>query len=274
MRPSLLPYLLVSCVATGLAMPAGTTQPTTSSSGHYVQYGDETLLLIGDSGTQCVLQNLNIDYRAWIDDCHRSGIRVAHIWALVAPRQKADGSVIEARYGYVYPGATPWARQDGAPRALDGLAQWDLTRFDEGDDPNAHYWPRLRDLCRYAKRRGIIVGITVFFGWPKHNTTERPDWSYHPFKAINGGHLVEEKRMTSVCQEIHSPGVEVVDEEWSGGWPAAKKTQWVWERFSRKLIDDTKRYGNVFFAFMDEHSYTEGNCGDHFLEFFTRRGAT
>jgi hypothetical protein len=31
--------------------------------------------------------------------------------------------------------------------------------------------------------------------------------------------------------------------------------------------------GNVFYVFMDEHSYSEGNCGDHFRDFFRSRGA-
>jgi hypothetical protein len=47
----------------------------------------------------------------------------------------------------------------------------------------------------------------------------------------------------------------------------------VWERFSRKLIEETALFGNVFFVFMDEHSYSEGNGGDHFASFFRRRGA-
>ena len=68
-----------------------------SLSGHYIQYLGKTLMLIGDSGTQCVLQNLNLDYRRWIDDCASRGMTAIHVWALVPPRQKSDGSVIEKR---------------------------------------------------------------------------------------------------------------------------------------------------------------------------------
>jgi hypothetical protein len=35
--------------------------------------GGRELVLVGDSGTQCVMQNVNIDYRAWIDGCAGSG---------------------------------------------------------------------------------------------------------------------------------------------------------------------------------------------------------
>lgn len=247
-----------------------------SASGHYVWYAGKTLLLVGDSGTQCVLQDLNLDYRHWLDDCADCGLKAVHVWSVLAPRQKRDGSVVEARYGYVYPGVTPWRRRESGPPAMDGWAKWDLTRFDEGADPDRHYWPRLRDLCRRAKERGMIVGITVFFGWPKHDTTRRPDWSYHPFNVLNGGFLVDPRadaRGITAVQTILSPGTEVFRQPWSDAWPPAKKTQWVWERFAAKLIAETNPFGNVFFVFMDEHSYSEGNCGDHFRRFFRSRGA-
>jgi len=268
---SLLP--LVSIVLVGGAC-AVLADLTVSPGGHYVQYDGKTIVLIGDSGTQCVMQNLNLDYRQWIDDCHERDIPAVHIWSFVAPWQKQDGSVVEARYGYVYPGGVPWARgEPGVPLATDQLPRCDLTRFDEGAGPTKHYWPRLRELCAYARSKGMIVGIQVFFGWPKHNHPDRPDWSYHPFNVVNGGFLTDSGRITTACQQIFSPGVEVLGEPWSASWQAPKKTQWVWERFADKLVRDTAQYGNVFFVFMDEHSYSEGNCGDHFLRFFNRRGA-
>ncbi len=239
-----------------------------SPGGHYFTYNDQTVMLVGGSGTHCVMQNLKIDYRQWIDDLTARGVNAAHLWGLVAPRQKQDGSVIEGRYGYVYPGVTPWRRRAMGPNATDQLKQWDLTQFDEGTDPNAHYWPRLRDLVAYAKKKNMCVGITLFFGWPKWDTARRPDWSYHPFNVVNGGHLTD----NDAVQMIESPGTEVLGEKWSDSWPAAKKTQWVWEKYCEKMITDLGHCRNVFFVFMDEHSYSEGNCGNHFMDFFKRRG--
>ena len=143
--------ILVISLATSVeANGSNTSLLSASPSGHYVQYSGKALMLIGDSGTQCVMQNLNLDYRQWIDDCAQRGITAVHIWALVPPRQKRDGSVVEGRYDYIYPGATPWARRADGPPATDGWPQWDLTRFDEGNDPDKHYWPRLRDLRQNA----------------------------------------------------------------------------------------------------------------------------
>lgn len=245
----------------------------TSPGGHYITYKGEPLLLVGDSGTQVVMQNTNINHREWIDDCAARRIRAVHVWAFLAPRQKQDGSVIEARYGYVYPGVTPWARKTSGADATDQLKQWDMQAFDEGPaGDSTHYWPRLRDLCGYAAGKDVVVGITVFFGWPKHNNISRPDWSYHPLNVVNGGPVTDGGDPVTEVQMIESPGTEVWTEAWSDTWSSRKKAQWVWERYAKKLIDDTAPFGNVFFVFMDEHSYSEGNMGDHFRDFFRSRG--
>jgi len=228
---------------------------------------------VGDSGTQCVLQNPNIDHRRWIADCAAAGLNAIHVWAFVAPRQTRDGRLVEKRYGYVYPGLTPWARHPDGPAAADGRPRWDLTKFDEGTDPARHYWPRLRDLCSEARDAGLVVGVSVFFGWPKHNTAERPDWMFHPFNRLNGGHLAERGRMVEVVQRIASPETEILTRSWREDFLDTEKTQWIWERLADKLIVETRPFGNVFFVFMDERSYSEGNCGDHFAGFFRRRGA-
>ncbi|MAF67129.1 MAG: hypothetical protein CMJ84_15905 [Planctomycetes bacterium] len=253
----------------GDAATVPSTKLAASPGGHYISYKRKPLLLVGDSGTQVVMQNVNVNYRQWIGDCADRGIRAVHVWSFTAPRQKQDSSKIEARYGYVYPGITPWARKTSGPNATDQLEQWDLQTFDEGSrGDSTHYWPRLRDLCSYAASRGMVVGITVFFGWPKHDSSSRPDWSYHPLNRVNGGHLTDNEDVAIIA----SPGTEVWQEAWSDSWPAAKKTQWIWERFAKKLIDETAAFGNVFFVFMDEHSYSDGNMEHHFAAFFRSRG--
>lgn len=250
------------------ALAADAPTLAVSPGGHYLSYGGRTIALVGDSGTQCVTQDANLDCRRWIDDCAERGLTAVHVWAFLAPRQHVDSSVVEERYGYVYPGVMPWPRRADGPPAEDGLPRYDLTRFDEGVGPS-HYWWRLRDLCAYARDRGLVVGITVFFGWPKH----RADWAYHPLNERNGGPVRDDGAFITQAQSIEHPGAEVLAEEWSDAWPVAKRTQWIWERFAERLIGETQPLGNVFYVFMDEHSYSEGNCGDHFRDFFRRRGA-
>ncbi len=236
-----------------------------SASGHYATYKGEVLMLVGDSGTLCAAQNSNLDHREWIDDCAMRGIRAVHIWSFVPARQKQDGSQIEDRWGYVIPDVMPWARKTSGPLALDQRYQWDLKSFDEGGEGDlTHYWSRLRDMCSYAKSKNVLVGITMFSGWSKHDYS----WIFHPLNINNGGHLTN----NGDAVIIGSPGVEVWQEPWSDGWSNAKKTQWVWENLSVKFIEEVGSMGNVFFVFFDEHSYSEGNMGDHFMDFFKRRG--
>jgi len=236
-----------------------------SASGHYVTYKGDTLMLVGDSGTQCAAQNSNLNHRQWIDDCHSRGIRTIHVWAFIPARQKQDGSVVENRWGYVYPDVVPWARNTSGSLANDQKYDWNLQAFDEGATGDfTHYWPRMRDMASYAKSKGMLLGVTIFTGWTKDSTV----WSYHPLNVNNGGHLSDNGDAVTIA----SPGTEVWQETYSSGWSNAKKTQWVWEKLCIKFIDDLGSMGNVFFVFFDEHSYDDGNMETHFCNFFTSRG--
>ncbi len=261
----------VAAAATGERPSAEATSGPTdrvrvSPSGHYFTYTGRTRLLLCDSGTQCVMQNLNVDYRAWVKQCAADGHPGVHIWAFVPPRQKLDGAHLERRWGYRYRGATPWRRKAAGPKAYDGGYQWDLTAFDEGHDPDKHYWPRLRDLCLQLKKRDMVLGITVFFGWPKDIPG---DLHYHPFFHLNGGPARTRQDITHIAK----PGTEIHAREWSDDWPTRMKTQWLWERFCLKLIEQTRPFGNVWFDFRDEWSYDNStNLEGHFRGFFLKRG--
>ncbi|MBI5545664.1 MAG: hypothetical protein HY901_17390 [Deltaproteobacteria bacterium] len=249
---------------------AGTQPPPAegfgiSASGHYFRQGRKTRMVLCDSGTQCVMQNLGLNYRAWVDALAAEGHPGAHVWAFVPPRQKLDGSHVEDRWGYVYPGITPWARKSSGVNAYDGGKQWDLMSFNEGTDPDQHYWPRLRDLCGRLASHQMLLGITVFFGWPK----DSEDFKYHPFATRNGGPAATLGDIT----HIDSPGTEIHAETWSDSWPARRKTQWLWERFALKLIEEASACGNVWFDFRDEWSYeNDTNMEGHFRSFFMSRG--
>lgn len=77
---------------------------------------------------------------------------------------------------------------------------------------------------------------------------------------------------------IETPGREAIAEAWSDSCPNAKKTQWVWESYSQKMVDELGSYDNVFYVYKDERSYETGpwkdNMTGHMLAFFRRRGAT
>ena len=236
-----------------------------SPSGHYFTYHGKTRMLLGESATQCPMQNLNFNYNAWVNRLALENHSTAHIWAFIAPRQIRDNIQIESRWGYVYPGITPWKRKSSGPNAYDGNKQWDLFSFDDGIDPNKNYWPRLKDICQKLQSQNMLLGISVFFGWPKLYE----DILFHPFYTLNGGHATCREDITF----ISDPGKEIHSETWNDSWPPRKKSQWLWEKFALKLIQETSSCDNVWFDFRDEWSYNnETNLEGHFRDFFKRRG--
>jgi len=226
-----------------------------SAAGHYFSYKGKTMLLLGDSGTQVVPMNPNLDYKAWIDQCQREGHSAVHIWSFTGIK-KGDW-----RLGSGTP-LQPWK--------TDGQEMYRLPEFDEGDDPARHYWPRLRAICQHARSRGMPVGITVFFGWAKA-AGPSPGLKLHPFHQLNGGFCQSESdvvRLFASDREIHG-------ENWGESWSVAKKSQWLWEQFSLKLIDVADQYGNVWFDYRDEWSYANAPAAEaesHWRQFFMSRG--
>ena len=243
---------------------------------HFFIYKGTPLILIGDSATQSIMQNLNVDYKRWIDDLHSKGIRAAMLWSWMAVRQKKDGSVLDKRYGYVVPDITPWERS-GQGRANDGKTLWDLKRF------NPIYWERLDRVVRYAESKGIIMVITVFDGWPK------TFWS-HPFNMENGGPIPRNASNSFVKRfikrfvggimdkfdgralfwQLYDYDKEALLKGFDDTWPWQLKNQFFQERFAEKLIQTTCDRTNVIYELVNEGSNNRA-YDQHWINFFKKR---
>jgi hypothetical protein len=205
-------------------------------------------VLIGDNGTQSILQNDRVDYRAWIDNLRKNEIKVGMVWGFMAIRQKVDGSLIDERYGYVVPDICPWART-GSGVAFDGRPKYELREWNED------YWTRLKELLGYAQQKGIYILITIFDGWAK-------DGDWHPFNSKNGGPVPESEvvvlpdgrraltgffeyyDLSDPRKGVHGP----YDESWC--WQ--KKNQFFQEQFVIRLLEETCDFDNVLYEIMNE----------------------
>jgi len=197
-------------------------------------------MLIGDSGTQVVPMNGDLDLRAWIDACAREGHSTVHIWAFTGPRPD------DWRLGSGKP-VLPWARRS------DGSLN--LLQFNEGADPRLHYWARLGEICRLARARGLLVGITVFYGWAK-DLGPSAGWSVHPFNRSTGGFADSPSDVIDLAEER-----EIGAEAWDESWPPRRKAQWLWERYALRLIKEIAPYDNVWLDYRDEWSYLNAEAG-------------
>ena len=243
---------------------------------HFFVYKGSPLILIGDSATQSVMQNLNVDYKRWIDDLRSKGIKAAMIWSWMAVRQKKNGSAMDKRYGYLVPDITPWVRS-GKGIANDGKTLWDLRRFDP------LYWERLDGVVRYAESKDIIMVITVFDGWPK------TFWS-HPFNMKNGGpipqninnsfikrfvkKIIREKESRydgrKLFWQLYDYNKEVLSKRFDEAWPWQLKNQYFQERFAEKLIQTTCERMNVIYELVNEGSNNRA-YDQHWIRFFKKR---
>jgi len=245
------------------------------SGGHFFKYRGETFPLIGDSATQSVMQNLNVDYISWLDELSAVGVNSAMIWAWMAVPQTLDGKTVDSRYGYVVGDITPWARS-GSEIANDGKTSWDLNKFD------ARYWRRLRKLIEYAERKNIVLMITVFDGWPKR-------FEYHPFNERNGGPIPEPDAPSGFLYYLKSlvssnKGIdgrrlfwtlydysnEVLERQYDEKWPWELKNQYFQERFAAKFIEVTCGYSNVIYELVNEGSKNI-KYDRHWIRFFKKR---
>jgi len=247
-------WMFAGATAAMLGAPTAGRPLGVGASGHYVTHQGRAVMLIGDSGTQVVLMNGDLDMRAWLDACKREGHSTVHVWSFTGPKPG------DWRLGARMP-LLPWARR------TDGTL--DLLQFDEGRDPARHYWPRVRELCRLARDRGLLVGITVFFGWAKDHGPS-PGWPDHPLNRARGGPAQTPSDVVEVFADR-----EIGVEEWSDAWPARRKCQWLWERFAEKLIRETKPLGNVWYDYRDEWSYLNAEAARSeafWRRFFVARG--
>ncbi|KPK34114.1 MAG: hypothetical protein AMK70_08530 [Nitrospira bacterium SG8_35_1] len=247
--------------------------------GHFFEYNGKPIILIGDSATQSVMQNLNVNYKAWLDALAANQVNAALIWAWMAVPQTVDGLLVDRRYGYVVPDITPWVRS-GKGSANDGKSLWDLTKFDR------RYWDRIQNLVDYAESKGIVIVISVFDGWPKSF------WS-HPFNDQNGGPIPSEivhskpkvftKRWLKsiVTRSRNMDGrqqfwtlseyqAEMLGRSYDQSWPWELKNQYFQEKFAEKLLQVTCNNSNVIYELVNEGSSNK-LYDDHWIRFFNKR---
>jgi collagenase-like protein with putative collagen-binding domain len=222
------------------------TQP-----GHYLEWGGQPILPIGDSATQGWMEGgSNFDQTGYIDALADRGVNLAMIWSYVST--DASGQVGDGRIGYDAPEIWPWQG------STDGNSI-DLSQF------NQTYFDRLASFVSYAQSNDILVLITLHDGWPKTR------WSSHPFNTTRGnGPLTNNGEYVELADYNNE-----MPTTFNAGWNDRQKNQYYQERFADKLIMELEPYSNVIYEMFNEGEwYDQSDRKDHeehFLEFFRDR---
>ncbi|MBI4100118.1 PQQ-binding-like beta-propeller repeat protein [Candidatus Microgenomates bacterium] len=262
--PYIRPEVLLEKQSTNTGQVAGLSTDLALFNSHYFTYNGSPVMFLGDSATQSVMQNANIDYNAWINELASKGVKGAMVWLWMAPRQKLDGTLTESRYGYVVPAVIPWART-GTGTAVDGGKTYDLNTFDQ------NYFNRLTGLCTAAKNNGIVLLISVWDGGAK--------WAqgYSPFWGPNGGPIPSSISGTGEpfrdsLYTFDDYTTSIITQTYSSTWSWQKKNKYFQEKFADKLISEVNTAGcnNIVYEMTNEGANIAG-YDDFWLNFFRAR---
>lgn len=242
---------MASTVNRSYALDAKNVSRLSIQSGHYLQYKNKPLLLLGDSVTQGWFECGNdFDQQGYIDALAQREINILMIWCYIgtnAVQQKNDD-----RIGYDSPEIWPW---HGSP----DKKTFDLTQL------NPAYFNRLKAFVNYAATKNIVVLICIHDGWTKRR------FACHPFNRTNGNGPLTAKHQY----------VELADYEqemparYNASWTRKQKNQYFQERFCDRLIAELKPYSNVIYELFNEGGWYDSTSRhqheQHFLRFFHAR---
>ncbi|MFQ6098322.1 MAG: DUF6298 domain-containing protein, partial [Armatimonadota bacterium] len=238
--------------------------------------GKREVRLMGDN-FQGLLGNADFDHRAFLDELAEDGINFVACWLIWPIRQNRDGRNGDSdRWGtdYPVPNLLPWPRRDrpaaeatspgagvaaaqatgpartqpSVPDAFDGYAKYDLSRFDE------RFWDKTRDLCQYARKKGIYVQLTLFDECLLEPDVRgyAPGWNWHPFNAINGGPLTGPNGF----EAYNVRNERMMDIE---------------RAYVEKVIAETSRFDNVLYELCNEGSTKSVEWNRYWVEFISQR---
>jgi hypothetical protein len=190
---------------------------------HYFLFRGRPAFLITSGEHYGAVLNRDFDYRPYLDELHARGFNLTRTFS--GAYHEVPGSFkIENNTLAPLPGRDlcPWART-GTPGAGDGGAKYDLRRWDEA------YFRRLRDFCRAAGPRGIVVELVLFCPF-----YEEGMWSVSPMKASNNVNGVGDLPRTEVYTLKN------------GGLLALQ------EAMVRKIVGELRELDNVYYEICNE----------------------
>jgi len=164
MKKLIILLTLLGCLNVLLAQPIRLY----SKNPHYFEFLGKPTVLIASGMHYGAVLNLDIDYNQYLDilskykfNLHREFVLGCYEY-LEGRNWRTHQSPIAPRPGKL---CSPYMRSE-VPGANDGLNKFDLNQW------NNEYFDRLKDFCRKAYEKGIVVEISLFSVLYKESTWE------------------------------------------------------------------------------------------------------
>lgn len=185
---------------------------------HYFSYQGKPTILISSGEHYGAVINPDFDYKTYLKVLQNDKLNLTRAFT---------GAYFEPA------GAFNIAKNNMAPDPLKLICPWVRTgtelKFDL-DQWNVSYFTRLKDFVSEAKKRGIIVELSLFCPF-----YEDSQWVLSPFNSLNNINDLENIARTDVYTLDKNEGLLAVQ-----------------EKMVRKFIDELKNFPNVIYEICNE----------------------
>lgn len=205
---------------------------------HYFIFKNEPLILITSSEHYGAVINLDFDYITYLDMLKEKGFKLTRLFtfyreqpnscsgleataALTFSELGEQNTLAPSMESYI----APWLRSS-VPGNFDGGNKFDLEKWDN------NYFTRLKDFCKEADKRGIIIEITLFGNF--YNNNEDGPWKVSPINSINNINGIGNIEFYSFTGLVHKDIVAVQ------------------ERLVKKLVLELKDFENIYYEICNE----------------------
>jgi len=190
---------------------------------HYFLFREKPTILITSGEHYGAVLNLDFDYIPYLNELHARDFNLTRLFtgAYVEPFgafniQKNTLAPASGRF------ICPWARSS-TPGYANGGDKFDLNKWD--DD----YFRRLKDFCRQASQRGIVVEVVLFC--PFYGEEQ---WDLSPLKVSNN---------------VNGVGDVPRNESLTMKHPSLVAMQ---EAMARKVIHELRDFDNIYYEVCNE----------------------
>lgn len=196
---------------------------------HYFLYNGKPTVLITSAEHYGAVINGTPDYKKYLDILQHYHFNLTRIftgsYSEGIPGQQEDQNSLAVRPGKLL---TPWARSK-VPGYVNGGNKFNLDQWD------SHYFARLKDFCKEASKRGIVVEIVFFSA-----NYSPSNWRNSPLNRRNNINLTKSIPYNEIYRPVYKNLIHYQ------------------MAMVRKIVQEVNGFDNVYFEICNEPYWLKG----------------
>ena len=196
---------------------------------HYFLYNGKPTVLITSAEHYGAVINGTPDYKKYLDILQHYHFNLTRIftgsYSEGIPGQQEDQNSLAVRPGKLL---TPWARSK-VPGYVNGGNKFNLDQWD------SHYFARLKDFCKEASKRGIVIEIVFFSA-----NYSPSNWRNSPLNRRNNINLTKSIPYNEIYRPVYKNLIHYQ------------------MAMVRKIVQEVNEFDNVYFEICNEPYWLKG----------------